>query len=82
MWRNTARPVMIGFLDARACFPALVFVVYWSWPTFYIALSGVVFFAIISWFGLTVPTMARFIRRLLVGPVRPAVPVWKRRRLA
>ena len=26
-----------GFLDARACLPILVFVVYWSWTTFYIA---------------------------------------------
>ncbi|WOJ91770.1 IcmT/TraK family protein (plasmid) [Methylocapsa polymorpha] len=82
MWRNTAMPVKILILDARACFPALTFVVYWSWATFYIALGGVAFFLVTSWFGLTVPSMLRLIRRWLVGPVRPAVPTWKRRRLA
>ncbi len=82
MWRNTAVPVRVWVLDARACFPLLVFVVYWSWTTAYIALAGIAFFTIISWLGLTVPAMLRLLRRLFVGPVSPAVPIWKRRRLA
>jgi intracellular multiplication protein IcmT len=56
--------------------------VYWSWPTLYIAISGVAFFSTISFFGLTVPAMLRLARRVLVGKVRTAVPVWNRRRLA
>jgi intracellular multiplication protein IcmT len=56
MWRDTGRPVKLVFLDARACLPLLVFVVYWSWPTFYIAATGVIFFSVISWAGLTVPS--------------------------
>jgi intracellular multiplication protein IcmT len=55
MWRDTGRPVKLVFLDARACLPLLVFVVYWSWTTFYIAATGVIFFSVISWAGLTVP---------------------------
>ena len=51
MWRDTGRPVMVVFLDARACFPLLVFVVYWSWTTFYIAATGVIVFSVISWAG-------------------------------
>ena len=42
MWRDTGRPVRVVFLDARACLPLLVFVVYWSWATFYIAATGVI----------------------------------------
>ena len=68
MWRDTGRPVKLVFLDARACLPLLVFVVYWSWPTFYIAATGVIFFSVISWAGLTVPSTLRMIRRGLVGP--------------
>jgi intracellular multiplication protein IcmT len=68
-------------LDARACLPILAVMVYWSWPTLYIAIIGVAFFSAISFFGLTLPAM-RLARRWLVGPVRTAVPVWKRRRLA
>ena len=82
MWRDTGRPVKVLMLDARACFPLLVFVVYWCWTTFFIAASGILFFAVINWAGLTVPTMLRTLRRLLIGPLRPAVPTWKRRRLA
>ena len=82
MWRDTGRPVKVVFLDARACLPLLVFVVYWSWATFYIAATGVIAFSVISWAGLTVPSTLRMIRRAFVGPYRPAVPAWKRRRFA
>jgi intracellular multiplication protein IcmT len=82
MWRYTALPVKVAVLDARACFPVLVFVLHWSWTTAYIAITGIIFFTVISWFGLTVPAVARLIRRILVGSVRAAVPAWQRRRLA
>lgn len=82
MWRNTGQPVRVLMLDARACLPVLAVAVYWSWTTLYIAVTGVAFFSLISFLGLTVPAMMRLLRRLLVGPVRTAVPVWRRRRLA
>jgi intracellular multiplication protein IcmT len=82
MWRNTAQPVRVFMLDARALFPLLCFVVYWSWFTFYVAVIGVLFFSLISFLGMTLPSMWRLMRRLLVGNTRTAVPAWKRRRLA
>lgn len=82
MWRNTGLPVRVLMLDARACLPIVSFFVYWSWPTFYVAVLGTVFFAIISFLGLTLPAFLRLVRRLVVGPVRPAVAAWDRRRLA
>jgi len=71
MWRNTALPVRIVFLDGRACLPLLVFVVYWSWATFYIAIGGTAFFTIVSWAGLTVASVLRLIRRWLIGRCGP-----------
>lgn len=82
MWRNTGYPARLLMLDARACLPILIVTVYWSWPTLYLALFGVMFFSTISFFGLTVPALIRLLRRLIVGRVRTAVPVWKRRRYA
>jgi intracellular multiplication protein IcmT len=82
MSRYTALPVKVAILDARACIPVLVFVLYWSWTTAYIAIAGIIFFTVISWFGLTVPAVIRVIRRAIIGSVRPAVPAWLRRRLA
>jgi intracellular multiplication protein IcmT len=82
MWRYTALPVKVAIRDARACIPVLIFVLYWSWITAYIAVAGIIFFTVISWFGLTVPAVVRLMRRVLVGSVRTAVPAWQRRRLA
>ena len=82
MWRYTAKPVQLAILDARACIPLLAVVVYWSWPTLYVAVIGTLFFGVISWAGLTVPAALRLARRWVVGRVRPAVPAWRRRRLA
>ena len=82
MWRNTGQPVRVLMLDARACVSTLFFVCYWSWPTFYIAAAGMVFFSAISFFGLTLPAVIRLVRRFLAGATRPAVASWQRRRLA
>jgi intracellular multiplication protein IcmT len=82
MWRNTGLPVRLLMLDARACFPILCVMAYWSWPTLYIALVGVAFFSTISFLGLTLPAMLRLTRRVVVGRARTAVPAWNRRRLA
>jgi intracellular multiplication protein IcmT len=82
MWRNTGLPVRLFMLDARACLPILCVTVYWSWVTLEIAIIGVAFFSAISFLGLTLPAMLRLLRRIIVGPVRTAVPVWNRRRLA
>ncbi len=82
MWRNTGQPVRVFMFDARALLPLLCFVVYWSWLTFYIAILGIAFFSLISFLGLTLPAMLRLMRRFFVGPTRPAVPAWNRRRLA
>jgi len=82
MWRDSGAPTRVLYLDGRACLAVLPAVMYWSWTTLYIAVFGVVFFTVISWFGLTVPALFRLLRRWLVGRLRPAVPVWRRRRLA
>lgn len=82
MWRNTGQPVRLFMLDARACLPILCFVCNWSWTTLYIAVIGTAFFGTISFMGLSLPTLLRLLRRLLVGRVRTAVPTWQRRRLA
>lgn len=82
MWRNTGLPARILFLDGRACLPLLVFVVYWSWTTFYIAVAGVAFFGVVSFAGLTVSSALLLLRAMIVGPIRTAVPPWKRRRAA
>jgi intracellular multiplication protein IcmT len=82
MWRYTGKPVMLAIFDARACIPLLLAVVWWAWWTLELAGACIVFFTIINWLGLSVPAFIRLLRRMIVGPVRAAVPAWQRRRLA
>ena len=71
MWRYTAKPVMLVILDARACLPLLLFVVWWAWWTFYVAVTCI---ALLLGDQLVrsdrARGVARLVRRLLVGPVR------------
>ena len=81
MWRNTGQPVRLLMLDAG---PACRFFGDGLLELVHALhrhhrgrlLLGDLFF------GLTLPAMVRLARRWLVGPVRTAVPVWNRRRLA
>jgi intracellular multiplication protein IcmT len=50
--------------------------------TFYVALAGIVVFAVLEWLGLTFPAAVRTVRRWIVGNRRPAIPTWKKRRFA
>ena len=82
MWRNTMLPVRIYVADARALIPWFIFLMHWSWATLYFAAGATLVFAVPEWFGLSFPAALRTLRRIVNGPVRPAVPVWKRRRFA
>jgi intracellular multiplication protein IcmT len=82
MWRNTMLPVRLYIMDARALVPVLIFLLHWRWATFYLAGGGIAVFTVLEWFGLTFPAAIRTIRRMIVGRLRPAVPAWKKRRLA
>jgi intracellular multiplication protein IcmT len=82
MWRFTSSPVRFFIVDARALVPLLLFILHIQWWTFYVAIVGVVLFGALEWAGLTAPVAWRTCRRLIVGPVRPCVPAWKKRRFA
>ena len=82
MWRNTMRPVGIIIADARALIPVFVFILHWSKWTLYVSIAGCIVFATCEWCGLTYAAAVRLVLRLIVGRIRPAVPAWKKRRLA
>ena len=80
MWRETGSPVRFLIFDARVLLPLVIWFAHLlSWWTFGIAVAGIVTFGAVERLGLTFPAAVRLLRRLLVGPHRPAVPSWKRR---
>ena len=82
MWRNTMLPIRIYVADARALIPLMVVLVHVRLWTFYVALAGIVVFAVLEWLGLTFPAAVRTARRWIVGNRRAAIPTWKKRRFA
>lgn len=81
-WRDTGLVIRIGPFDAKLVFFLGLWLFHWRWWTFEVAVGGVVFFAVIEWFGLTLPAAFRTCRRFISGNIRPAVPNWNKRRFS
>lgn len=82
MWRNTMQPIRLWVIDARALIPLLIFMVHWSFLTLKIAGAGIAMFAALEWFGIRFEAALRILRGWIYGPIRPALPARRKRRLA
>ncbi len=76
-WRDTARPARFFFVDYRAAFPLLLFLVHIEWWTFFLALGTTIFLAILERYGFTVTVFKRWFRATLAGPRRFSRPWWR-----
>lgn len=70
MWANTALKARIFIISAHAFIPFLIFMIHWSWLTFFIAVAGVIFFTVLEYYGYTPPVFARVIKLYLGGSRR------------
>lgn len=76
-WRDSSRQARFFFVDAIAAVPLLFVLMHIRLWTFMIALSVMVFFAILEKFKFTVPVFFRFTRSYLAGPTKAARPWWR-----
>ncbi len=76
-WRDSARSARFFFIDYRAAFPFLLFLMHIRWWTFFIALGAMLFFWILERYGFTVPVFLRLARSWLAGKRKLAIPWWK-----
>jgi len=79
MWRESGRSVRFIIFDGRSSAALLIYIVHWSWITFYIAASVLAFFAIIERFNYTLPVARRKAMVLLLGKMRRARPWWRQK---
>ena len=79
-WRDTARTVRIGFLDARACSGFFVWMLHMCWPTFILSLVIMFLFVLLDRQGISVPCAARYIKTLFLPPVRKTGSAYRERR--
>lgn len=70
VWRDTARPVRCGFLDARALTGFFLWMLHMSWPTFWLSLAVLLLFVVLERLGITVPAALRWCRQSFFSPIR------------
>ncbi len=76
-WRDSARTARFWFIDARAVFPFVLFLLHIRWWTFWLALVAMLFFAMLERYGFTVPIFLRVLRTFFVGNHKVAAPWWR-----
>jgi hypothetical protein len=62
LWRPSARPVQFFFLDARSMICFFAWILYMSWPTFWLSVASLVLFFVFSRFGMTPDAAFRFLK--------------------
>lgn len=77
-WRDSARNVRLWIVDFRACFPLLLFLLHIRVWTLIVALTFMLFFTTIQYYGFTLNVFLRWIRAFLAGPRKIAQPWWRR----
>ncbi len=77
-WRDSARNVRFWFIDFRACFPLLFFLLHIRWWTFVLAVLATLFFAMLERYGFSVIVFLRWLRSYLAGPRKISHPWWSR----
>jgi hypothetical protein len=82
MWRDTALRLRFVIFDAWSMVPFLLFAFHWSWWTLETAAATAVVLFVLEQLGLDLQRGVRWLRSVLVGRVRTAIPHARKRRLA
>jgi intracellular multiplication protein IcmT len=77
-WRDSAYTARFFFVDARAAFPLLFFLLHIKLWTFFLAVGFMLFFALIEKYGLSLIVFSRWFRNFLAGPHKSSDPWWKK----
>lgn len=75
-WRDSARSIKFFMWDGKAAFPLVLLFFHISWWTLFIALFSMVFFTVLNRFGFTPLVFMRWVRGLIAGPRKKAIPTW------
>ena len=75
-WRDTARPVKLWIVNSNATFPIVFALFHIRWWTMSLALAAVVALSVLEYYGFTIVVFGRYLRNLLAGSRRLAIPWW------
>ncbi|OGT06921.1 MAG: phosphoesterase [Gammaproteobacteria bacterium GWF2_41_13] len=77
-WRDSARPVRFFFIDGKAAFPLVLFLLHIRLWTFIIAVACSLFFTVLNHFGFSPIVFFRWLRNFIAGDRKVAYPPWMR----
>ncbi len=77
-WRDSARAARFFFVDARAAFPLLLWLLHMRIWSFILAIVTMIFFALLEKYGFTLSVFVRWLKNFLGGPHKAAHPWWKK----
>lgn len=75
-WRDSARPIKFFIFDGSAAFPVVIMIMHISWWTLGISVFLMIFFSMLNRVGFTPLVFGRWLRSILAGPRKLAVPWW------
>lgn len=76
-WRNSAKSPRFFIIDAKAAFPLLLFLLHITLWSFILAVSAMIFFGLLEHYGFSLNVFLRWLRGILAGPRKMAIPWWK-----
>ena len=79
-WRDTARPICLGFLDARCGIGLGAWMLHMCWETFYLSIILIVVFFGLGHFGVTPPAAWRWFKQSLFENFRNNLSSYQTRR--
>ncbi|EKD76819.1 MAG: IcmT protein [uncultured bacterium] len=62
--------------DGRAAFPVVIFLIHIAWWTFLLTVALITFFSVLNRYGFTPIVFARWLRSLIGGSRKMAIPWW------
>ena len=76
-WRDSARTPRFYFIDGRAAFPMVAFLLHIRLWTFILAVMATTFFSLLERYGFSMAVFLRWFRGFLGGRRKMAMPWWK-----
>lgn len=75
-WRDSARPAKFFVIDARAAFPVFFCLLHIRLWTIIFTIVVTLFFALLYRYGFTLSIFGRWLRSVLGGKRKMAIPWW------
>jgi len=75
-WRDSARDAKLFFIDAKATFPLVLFLLHITYWTLIVAVAMMLFFTVLNHYGFSVPVFLRWLRSTLAGRRKSSQPWW------